>query len=318
MKKNTVLIILLLISCILGCGKSTQIPLNCTKIDLTYPLKQIKMYDDSVGWAISLENEILFTNSGVENFFPIKTIKNISQINDFLNATFIDEQTVYVTYFSEDNAQLIVEYTNNGGNNWDQTFVTSKELVDAGSAYINFADTENGYLLYCSTPAAGIMTKLLFCTTDAGKSYSLVSDLTNEISGYPIGISFRDEENGYIAVNYHGENHYLYMTEDHAKTWESVNPFFKTDDIRYVDGHAPIFYGKDMQKGILVLKLVGESISYNLFSTNDGGNNWIPEGIIPSDTVVDYFAINEKYLYYIDDLGNLFKLSRTERSIYVS
>ena len=207
--------------------------------------------------AISLENEILFTNSGVENFFPIKTIRNISQINDFLNAAFIDEQTVYIAYFPEDNAQLIVEYTNNGGNSWDQTFVTSKELVDAGSAYINFADTENGYLLYCSTPAAGIMTKLLFCTTDAGKTYSFVSDLTNEISGYPVGISFQNKENGYIAVNYHGDNHYLYMTEDHAKTWESVNLFLNTGNIRYVDGHAPIFYGNDIQKRHIGIKTGG-------------------------------------------------------------
>lgn len=310
MKKKAIFIIIILISCILGCAKLPQPSFNYIKIDLPYQLKQIKMYDGFVGWAVSVDNEILFTNSGVENFTSIKTIENISQTNDFLSAAFIDKQTVYVAYFAEHNAHLIVEYTNDSGNSWNQTLINNNNLVDAGSAYIGFADAENGYLLCCSTPAAGIMTKLLYCTTDAGKNYFLIGDLSNEIAGYPMGISFHNKENGYIAVNYHGEDHYLYMTEDCGKTWESVKPFLKSNDIHYIDGYTPIFYGEDKQNGILVLKLVGENISYNLFFTNNGGHSWMPEGKLPSDSVIDYFALDEKQLYYLDELGNLYELSR--------
>ena len=311
MKKNVVLIIIILLSCILGCAtKIEQSSFNCTLIDSPYQFKQINMFDINVGWGISIENEILFTNSGMENFISIKSIEDINKTNDFISADFIDEQTAYVAYFSDDNTHLIVEYTNDGGNNWNQTFVNNYNFTDAGSVYISFSDAENGYLLYCSTPAAGMMTKLLFYTADTGKTYSLASDLTNEIIGYPTGISFSSKENGYIAVTYHGNDNYLYMTEDCTKTWESVKPFLKNNDIRYIDGYAPIFYGEDMQKGILVLKLVGDNISYNLFVTSDGGYSWKPEGNIPSESVMGYFAIDENHLFYIDELGNLFELSR--------
>lgn len=310
MKKNVVLIIILL-SFILGCATNIEQPsFNCTPIDSPYQFKQINMFDINVGWGISTENEILFTNSGMENFISIKNIEATNKTNDFISAAFIDEQTAYVAYFSGDNTHLIVEYTNDGGNNWNQTFVNSNNFADAGSVYISFSDAENGYLLYCSTPAAGMMTKLLFYTTDAGKTYSLANDLTNEITGYPTGISFSSIENGYIAVTYHGEDNYLYLTEDCAKTWESVKSLLKNNDIRYIDGYAPIFYGEDMQKGILVLKLVGDNISYNLFVTSDGGYSWKPEGNIPSESVMSYFAIDENHLFYIDELGNLFELSQ--------
>lgn len=310
MKKHIVLIIILL-SFILGCAANIEQPsFNCTLIDSPYHFKQINMFDTNVGWGISTENEILFTNSGMENFISIKNIEGTNKTNDFISADFVDEQTAYVAYFSDDNTHLIVEYTNDGGNNWNQTFVNSYNFADAGSVYINFSDAENGYLLYCSTPAAGMMTKLLFYTTDAGKTYSFTNDLTNEITGYPTGISFSSKENGYIAVTYHGEDNYLYMTEDSAKTWESVKPFLKNNDIRYIDGYAPIFYGEDIQKGILALKVVGDNISYNLFVTSDGGHSWKPEGNIPSESIISYFAIDENHLFYIDELGSLFELSR--------
>lgn len=309
MKKHIISIIILF-SCILGCATKIEQPsFDCTPIDSPYHFKQINMFDINVGWGISTDNEILFTNSGMENFISIKSIEGTNKTNDFISADFIDEQTAYVAYFSDDNTHLIVEYTNDGGNSWNQTFVNSNNFADAGSVYISFSDAENGYLLYCSTPAAGMMTKLLFYTMDAGKTYSLANDLTNEITGYPTGISFSRKENGYIAVTYHGEDNYLYMTEDCAKTWKSVKLILKNNDIRYIDGYAPIFYGEDMQKGILALKLVGDNISYNLFVTSDGGHSWKSEGNIPSESIMSYFAIDENHLFYIDELGSLFEIS---------
>ena len=63
MKKNVVLIIIILLSCILGCAtKIEQTSFNCTPIDSPYHFKQINMFDINVGWGISTENEILFTN----------------------------------------------------------------------------------------------------------------------------------------------------------------------------------------------------------------------------------------------------------------
>lgn len=298
-----------------GCSaaESSQSIEMTSQIDCPYPLKQLYMCDAYKGWAVSAENEVLYTDSGIEDFAPVKKLEHISSASDsFVNAAFPDAQTAYVAYLSEDNTHIIVDYTDDGGAVWNQTFVEYDELLggrDAGSVYISFADAENGYLLYCSSPAAGLMGKLLFRTTDSGKSFSFVSDLTNELAGgYPQGVAFNSKDNGYIAVTYHGEYHYLYGTEDGARTWKSISPLLKDKDTSYIDGYVPVFYGEDMQAGILVLKTVGEKASYKLLTTADGGHNWKQEGELPFEAVKGCSAVEENKLLVIDGGGNVYEL----------
>lgn len=308
-------IVMVLTGCITGCAASTdKTSYTYKQIDSQYQFKQIHMCDVYKGWAITTENEILFTDNGIENFVSIKKFGEINSATEgFLNAAFLDEQTAYVTYFSPDTIHLIVEYTDDAGKNWSQTLVQYDkfaDICDAGSAYISFADKENGYLLYCSTPAAGMMTKLLFSTTDGGKNYSFVSDLTNEITGYPQGISFNSRDNGYITVSYRGlENNYLYTTMDGGGTWNSEKVILQDEKVNYIDGsNPPVFYGENKQKGILVLKLVGENEEYGLFSTADSGNHWTQEEKLSLESIVGYSAIGENQLFFIDSTGRLIYL----------
>lgn len=313
MKKIRIAIIhFALIICIAGCGADTKKDfLDFKQINSPYQLKQIYMQNTYKGWAVSTENEVLITDNGIEEFTVVKTIEGINPATDaFVNAAFVDEETAYVAYFSEDNRNLVIEYTKDRGRSWQQTIVEYADFAngsDMGSVYINFADKENGYLLYCSTPAAGMMTKLLFQTEDAGKTYSFVEDLTDEITGYPQGITFTSKAKGYIAVAYHGEENYLYKTEDGAGTWTSEKLFLEDVNINYVDGCAPAFYGEGMKKGILVCKLVGEQVVYKLFATVDGGCSWIQEGELPLESVVSYQAYDEDQYYFIDNNGNVYQ-----------
>lgn len=313
MRKITIAIILfVLLTCIAGCATDTEKEFLVLKqISCPYQIKQIYMENTYKGWAVSTENEVLITDNGIEGFTVIKTIEGINPATDeFVNAAFLGEETAYMAYFSEDNRNLVVEYTKDRGRSWQQTIVQYADFTngsDMGNVYISFADKENGYLLYCSTPAAGMMTKLLFCTEDAGKTYSYVEDLTGEIKGYPEGITFTSKEKGYIAVAYHGEDDYLYRTEDGAGTWTSEELFYKDNNINYVDGCAPVFYGEDMKKGILVCKLAGEQAVYKLLVTEDGGCNWMQEGGLPLESVAGYQACDENQLYFIDDNGNVYQ-----------
>lgn len=268
-------------------------------------LKQLVMFNEKSGWAVSAGNEILITENGVQEFNPIRQITDINIVTDgFINAAFPDKQTAYITYFSQSDEKLVVEHTHDSGESWNKALISYQEYAetcDAGSAFLGFADEKNGYLLYCSTPALGQMTKLLFATEDGGEHFMFVSDLTNEVSGYPSGITFTDKENGYIAVTYHGTENYLYRTDDGAQTWQSVEVYSKDEAVLYVDGFAPVFYGENYQKGSLILKEVkSDDTVYRLFLTNDEGVTWEAQGEIICDTLTGYSVDSDGYILVID------------------
>ena len=308
MKKTRLAItFFIIIWCFTGCANSSD---KYAQIDIPYQLKDISMYDTDKGWALTTENEILFTDNGIENFTPVRKFDGISVAGDyFMDVCFVDEKNVYAAYFSE-NGDLMVEYTRDGGKNWQQTPVKWEDdsgdriLEAGGSAYINFSDTENGYLLYCSTPAAGLMTKLLFCTTNGGESFSYERELS-EISGYPQGIA---PSNGkyYIAVTPRAEEHYLYVRGENTGKWTSEEIIPLPKGIRYIDGFSPVFDMKDKRNGIMVLKAVGDDIRYLLFVTDDEGESWVQKGELSLDSVKNYSCIDGKHFYFINDTGNLY------------
>lgn len=238
---------------------------------------------------------------------PSRQVGGVSSLNDGLvDICAVDHQTVYAAYISED-SRLFVEYTKDGGDNWHQTLVDLKEepVDGCGSAYISFSDTNHGYLLYCSSPAMGQMTKLLFYTEDAGESFSFAGDLSN-LSGYPQGISF-SEGKCYIAVTYHGEDNYMYVKESGTDIWKIAEVISLPKGFTYIDGFAPAFDIEDRQEGMLVLKAVGDDSRYLLFATKDGGESWTINGEIPLDTIGSYFYVGDNNFYFIDNMGSLYR-----------
>ncbi len=274
-----------------------------------YQLKQLEMLDAKCGWAITTENELVYTENGLSSFEVVKSFDEISKVTDgFIHADFIGENTVYAAYFEAETQELVVEYTVDKGTNWDKTIIPYSEyakISDAGSVYVSFVDESTGYMLYCSTPAAGQMVKLLFTTVDGGKSFAFVQDLTETIEGYPQGISFVNKQYGYIAVSYHGQEAYLYETSDSGSTWKSEKTLEKDSNVSYIDGFAPVFYGEKQWNGILLVKEVSDRAYYKLLTTKDGGASWKLEGIVDVESVRSYSALNDESFYIIDVMGKV-------------
>lgn len=283
---------------------------DAQSVSCPYPLRQLAMFDEKTGWALSLENEVLFTENGIEHFSPVRSINYINTAADrFASAAFIDPQTAYTAGYSSEDNQIIVEHTKDCGASWQQTLIDFEDyadICDAGSIFLGFADAQNGYLLCCSTPAAGLMTKLLFYTDNAGKTFYFIANLTDTIAGYPQGITAVSREQIYIAVTYHGTDSYLYQSSDCTRTWERVEIFPRTEDIKYVDGYAPIFYGNEKQQGAILLKTVSEQAVCQLFTTKDAGAHWSLERTLDCDTPLHYSVAGDNQIYIVDQSGNVF------------
>ena len=279
-------------------------------MEITSPwqFKQV-LIEENFGFSLTTYNEVFCTENGVGEFLPVKKSENICDWTDgFVNACFVDKETAYITYFSADGESIIVEHTEDKGNSWAQMSIQYKnyaEICDAGYAFLSLTDKENGFLLYCSTPAAGMMTKVLFHVGNAEEKISFVADLTDELTGYPEGFCFYNEDNGYIAVTYHGENNYLYRTEDGGLTWRSESLPIK-ESYHYIDGYVPFFYGED-GAGMLVLKAVGDRINNILLTTDDYGKNWKEKAVLPIDSVEGYSGNKNVELFLIDNSGKLYQ-----------
>ncbi len=185
-----------------------------------------------------------------------------------------------------------------------------------GNAYVSFADTQHGYILYCSDPALGQMAKHLYYTEDGGDSFVFAADISGEITGYPTGITFLDDKNGYIATTYHGENNCLYHTSDGGLTWESL--IFQNDaDAAYADAFPPVFYDEDHRQGAVILKSVdGGKVRYILYQTDDArsGSGWKPTAVLPYEEIAGYSMKNADSVYIIDGSGILHHLPLTDET----
>ncbi len=287
------------------------------QISSPFRMKQAAMFGGDCGWGLSDGNEVFFTESGTENFTSVKKVTGVTASSDgFVSADFCDARRAYVVYFPENDdgtgaEGVAVEYTADSGQNWKQTVIKFADYgvdLDAGSAYISFANESRGYLLCCSTPAMGQMEKILFGTEDGGETFSVVGDLTDAVTGYPQGISFIDAETGYLAVTYHGEDNYLYKTTDNGKTWNSEKLAVESDGkVSYVDGYTPVFFGTGRQDGALILKVVGDEEKYALFTTADGGESWKQEKNLAVDSVRSYSADSRTQRLVVDEAGNMYQ-----------
>lgn len=178
---------------------------------------------------------------------------------------------------------------------------TADEL---GKEYTSMLDVKNGYVLRCTSPAAGQMNKVISKISNDGTVYLDISDLPN----YPCGIYFFTKDIGYIITDYHGSDNFLYRTEDGGKTWSSQMVYIPDSGYRYVNGLS-------IEDGTLCIEVVlDENVFYYSYTTDDMGKTW---QIINSerDDIIIYAGRIFKKAELCDATLQWLELSEMERSL---
>lgn len=228
-----------------GCATDKKFVLTNTGMEET--LKQIVMSDEQKGWALTAENELLHTTSGIENFTCVKTFDKTLPVSEGeISLCAVDENTAYTAYFSMDGENILVEYTTDAGENWKDTEVSYASYGGAYKAYLSFVDREHGYLLYCSDPGAGMMTKILFSTEDGGETWQSMELLRYDgkdslyIEGTAPVFFGENQKQGKLLLQYvtaEKRNTILYTSEDGGETWTPQQEL-ECDSVRSYDSFS--------------------------------------------------------------------------------
>jgi len=292
---------------------------------------QITLIDKNTGWALSTNGQILRTANGGATWADVSISQTPLpvQVPATIGTCFFDGQTAFVaTNAGTDNQPQIVVYrTSDKGSTWDSTNIVTKldwEKGDIGGVKISFADASNGYLMITGTPGAGQMAKTLYRTTDGGKTFSFVRDITgmtdaagtmNGIAGYPTGMTFSTPQTGYVTCSYSAYTFVLmFKTTDGGTTWklwslpvpaayENLSPA----NNYYADAYPPVFFGEQKKTGVVMLDFVedGNHVMQS-YRTTDGGDTWALGPASNNPDVRTYSFIDATTGWGLDENGKIF------------
>lgn len=133
--------------------------------------------------------------------------------------SFIEEMKDYGEWAENETVQQEIEAFTEGLD-WTASDLYDQESENGTHIYLSTVSETEGYLLYCSSPACGIMEKYVYRTQDGGESFEPVCNLSHGMENYPLGFAFCTETKGLIITQNHGSETYAYMTEDGGATWK--------------------------------------------------------------------------------------------------
>lgn len=276
--------------------------------DLDGSFTQISMPSANCGYALTGDARVWKTADGGKTWSEIDSISNAGQADvaaPVLCAP--DDNTAYIA--AECGGQTELYSTSDGGQTWSVSeleYTLDWEQDDIGGYFLSFPQPDTGYLLVDGTPAAGQMHKALYKTTDAGASWTMVTDPLSDgstagvgIGGYPSGMTFSTAENGWANCTSYGPyGAYFYETEDGGVTWTMVDPpqfpdsyAGLTEDDFYITAFAPSFSGSTGEGGKEILQYTrfttDQMVEAYVYGSADDGT-WKLEG--QSDTVIVHYS----------------------------
>ncbi|MDI3541061.1 MAG: hypothetical protein PWP66_599 [Thermosediminibacterales bacterium] len=260
--------------------------------DTTVNFNELYMIDENYGFGISDKNVFKTTDGGEywTNITPDLSELDISKnFKEHLHFFSLDKEKLWV-YIKEDIGNNMKLYkTTNGGKQWKESTIILPVSFQSSSIYIYFLDEQNGYMLSESDPALSSSLKAVLTTKNGGESWICLTeaffDNKNEKFlpnlGYPTGLSFVDQKNGWVGYWDHGHEIIpLFRTEDGGKTWLNQtiplpDKFKHKNKSDFTSNVFPPVFSQDKKKGVLLVQYIDETGSnFSSYFTTDKGNTW--------------------------------------------
>lgn len=294
-------------------------------------LLQIAMIDQTTGWALAKNGQIYRTGNGgatwtqISAFQPGPTADNGSTID----ACFVDGQTAFAAANTGTANQptIVVFRTVDQGTTWNSTKISANlswEKDDVGGVKLSFPDALNGFLMVTGTPGAGQMGKALYQTTDGGKTFSFVGDITGMtnakgtmvgVEGYPDGMTFSTPKLGFVTCPA-GAWMYLLMfkTTDGGVTWNLMSlpvpaayQSLSYSNDYFANPYPPAFFGAQKNEGVMMVDFFTQDKHVmQSYHTMDGGVSWTVGPVSGNTSVTTYSFINETTGWGLDQSGKVF------------
>ena len=182
---------------------------------------------------------------------------------------------------------IAVARTTDAGSTWQvATFVTPLP----GGLNLDFTSPEDGWLLAMSTPAAGLMSKVLYATSDGGRTWQQDScslgpgcpqtDGQLPVDSYPTSISFVGSD-GFVSALNHGDPYlWFYGSQDAGRSWQRIPLTVPKADVQgYGDVYPPSFPGASGRMLVQFSSSTGPDLV--VYKSTDGGLRWQPNATSP-------------------------------------
>jgi len=249
----------------------------------TQSLSHLMMVDEATAWAAAPGVAYRTTDGGLH--WVAFQFGSEDGISGALYAK--DADYAWVAEPPQDGGKHVTVWrTADGGHTW-----LAAELdvpTPVSEVVLDFYSEQEGWMLTSSGPAAGLMAKSLYHTTDGGKSWQLVAcgcpgdavPRATWMDGgmYTTGIAFRDGSTGWVTGTYHGgDTLVVYRSDTGGLGWkvEELPLPNNVEEVLYGDGMQPVFFGEDRQEGVLpVLYRTPEYSPVVFYGTRDGGRTW--------------------------------------------
>ena len=243
---------------------------------LTQAFRDFGMVSQTEGWIL-VGQKLYWTADNAASWSDITPALPANAT--VYSASFLDAQTGWVLWSSaatDGSLVLQIERTSDQGRRWEhaliQAFASGYPEAAVESASMDWLDADTGWVSVKQQTGSNFSSGMAFHTTDGGQTW--------QRQALPVGepLHFVDGQVGWIAGGPAGDQ--LFKTQDGGDTWMEQSPPAGHPAGQGFTLYPPVF--DSAENGLLaVVTLAGNDFSLDLYSTEDGGQSWLPGSSLP-------------------------------------
>ncbi|QBD77916.1 hypothetical protein EPA93_18710 [Ktedonosporobacter rubrisoli] len=247
---------------------------------------RLAMISDEVSWVVGSEahannwSELVRTTDGGKTWKQVKIPEGSSALG---YTVVIDEVTALVPVGDILSNKYLITF--DGGTSWqhfDLPVAKPGLEKDAEPNLITFLDHSQAWIIEPGG-AGSAEQKVLFHTTDAGKSWQKVANLS--MNGSIFGFVFTDPQAGWLIAEGYGNGSALYATHDGGKTWQQQALPAPPTGSKTPNMLRNLTFTSNRTGYVFFIAGQDTASNVYLYMTQDGGRSWQIRGkALPFDS----------------------------------